>query len=174
MSKTTVKKALAEFGEEELRGLILDLYAKSKEAKTLLDFYAVPDLDAKRAGAEADARKEITRRKRRRPAPRMSAIRAIVKKFMLFEPDAESVTRLRIRIIEMIASIGASDWFPDMFYIHVENFVRETVDHIILSRSDVEYHLSTLARIGESIRRIGTFTNPLQRAITAPLAREAE
>lgn len=63
MSKTTVKKALAEFGEEELRGLILDLYAKSKEAKTLLDFYAVPDLDAKRAGAEADARKENNTKK---------------------------------------------------------------------------------------------------------------
>ena len=47
MSKTTVRKAIEEFEAAELRQLIFDLYAKSKEAKEILDFYAVPDIAKK-------------------------------------------------------------------------------------------------------------------------------
>lgn len=44
MSKTSVRKSLEQFDAAELRQLIFDLYAKSKEAKEILDFYAVPDI----------------------------------------------------------------------------------------------------------------------------------
>ncbi|WP_290090990.1 hypothetical protein [uncultured Duncaniella sp.] len=47
MSKTTVKKSLEGFDAGELRQLILDIYTKSKEAKEILDFYAVPDIAKK-------------------------------------------------------------------------------------------------------------------------------
>ena len=47
MSKTTVKKSLEGFDACELRQLILDIYTKSKEAKEILDFYAVPDIAKK-------------------------------------------------------------------------------------------------------------------------------
>ena len=52
MSKTTVRKSLEQFDAAELRQLIFDLYAKSKEAKEILDFYAVPDIAKKTRGIQ--------------------------------------------------------------------------------------------------------------------------
>ena len=52
MSRTTLRKAIKDFDAEELRQLIMDIYARSKEAKEILDFYANPDIRAKREQIE--------------------------------------------------------------------------------------------------------------------------
>lgn len=59
MSKTSVRKSLEQFDAAELRQLIFDLYAKSKEAKEILDFYAVPDIAKKLEEYKKPIAKEV-------------------------------------------------------------------------------------------------------------------
>lgn len=42
MSKTTLKKAIAQLTEAQLRGLILEVYEKSKESREWLNFSPNP------------------------------------------------------------------------------------------------------------------------------------
>ncbi|MCI9173195.1 MAG: hypothetical protein HFJ92_08810 [Muribaculaceae bacterium] len=76
MSKTTVKKSLEGFDAPQLRQFILDLYAKSKEAKEILDFYAVPDINKKLEEYKKPVLKEAWRYTRRAHHPRIPRIRA--------------------------------------------------------------------------------------------------
>lgn len=45
MSKTTVKKALAQLDAEALREMIMEMYAARREARDYLEFWVNPDTD---------------------------------------------------------------------------------------------------------------------------------
>ena len=96
MSKTTVKKAIADFDAAQLRELLLDVYGKSKEAKELLDFFANPDVTAKLEEYKKPLSKEIHRYARRAHRPRIPKIRAILKKFTVIEPGDEAIAELMV------------------------------------------------------------------------------
>ncbi len=94
MSKTTVKKSLEGFDAGELRQLILDIYTKSKEAKEILDFYAVPDIAKKLDEYKKTILKEVQRYVRRAHRPRIPRIRATIKKLSILDPGDEAVGEL--------------------------------------------------------------------------------
>lgn len=94
MSKQEVKKLISEFTPEQLRGLILDIYSKSKDAKEFLDFFAVPETDKLYEKFLSDITDEIYRIKHYVPAPRVAQIRSMLKKFAQFEPGYELVGQL--------------------------------------------------------------------------------
>lgn len=122
MSKTTVKKAIAEFGEQELRQLVLDIYSRSKEAKELLDFYAEPDIEKKLEEYCDKAEKEVYRYTRHAYRPRASKLNAIIKKFAGFDVGDEAVIDLRMFILNGYTFIG-NNYLP-------ENVVAGAVKHL--------------------------------------------
>ncbi len=162
MSKTTVKKAIAGFGEPELRQLILDVYSKSKDAKELLDFYAEPNLDAKLGEYENLATKEIRRFRRGAYRPRMSSIRGAVRRFKVFEPDDEYLGRLMIHIATEFTRIGSEDFLPSAVNGQAINYLSETLAFLAAHRMLDEY-LPRLSKAVDSMdERIGLYNNHLR------------
>ena len=107
MSKTSVRKSLEQFDAAELRQLIFDLYAKSKEAKEILDFYAVPDIAKKLEEYKKPIAKEVWRYSRRAYRPRMQRIRSAIRKFTVLDPGDEAVGQLMVfTILEFCRKIG--------------------------------------------------------------------
>lgn len=135
MSRTTVKKALADFGEPQLRSLLMELYAKSKEAKELLDFYAEPDMRKLLAAHYEMVDKELTRVKHHQPYPRSLVIRRIVKHFSLFEPSASEMAELQVYICERVIAMGATAWTPSTVYYLAKD--RWTETHAYLKKHNL-------------------------------------
>lgn len=166
MSKTTLKKALAGFGEPELRQLILDIYSKSKDARELLDFYAEPDIESKTEEYERLIDKEAGRMKRRVHRPRMSVILGYIRRFSSLEPGDEYVARLMVHTSGRLMEIGADDFLPQTTNGQAVRFIAETISYLS-SRRMLDGYLPGLGRMAEKMRpKIGSYGNPLRAAVT--------
>lgn len=161
MSKTTVRKALAEFDAAELRQLVFDLYAKSKEAKEILDFYAEPDIHAKLEEMMELADKETGRYRRRRFVCKISAVKALIKRFQLFEPGDDALARLRVHIIESFCANGSQGEFKTSLYEAVGKFTAETIEFLKATRLDEEYMPRIRKAVSDIRRRSLWRENPL-------------
>lgn len=169
MSKTTVRKALRDFDAEELRQLIFDLYDKSKDAKELLDFYAVPDIRAKREQYEKPILKEVTRRYKRSPKPRFTRIRAAVKQFTRLDVGPEAVASLMsFAVLEFLKVAGDGTALSDATVAGADKFLHDTLTfmsaHMLLDEwlPQIEKNVNLLP-----VRRF--HSNPLRSAMTATI-----
>ncbi|MBD5369018.1 MAG: hypothetical protein HDR83_07140 [Bacteroides sp.] len=106
MSKTTLKKALSQFTPEQLRGLILDIYSKYKDAKEFLDFFADPDIEKTTERYREVLNKEINRVYHHRWMPRLSVIKRILKDFSNLEPGFEAEATLRLETLRRLTESG--------------------------------------------------------------------
>lgn len=169
MSKTTVKKSLEGFDATELRQLILDLYAKSKEAKEILDFYAVPDIAKKIEEYKKPILKEVWRYTRRAYRPRMARIRAAIKKFTVLDPGDEAVAELMAFTILEFCKMAANETLKDTTNEAVNKFFKETLAYMHARLLLDEYE----PQFAKAIREMNDFryySNPLKRALSATLA----
>ena len=130
MSKTTVRKSLEQFDAAELRQLIFDLYAKSKEAKEILDFYAVPDIAKKLEEYKKPIAKEVWRYSRRAYRPRMQRIRSAIRKFTVLDPGDEAVGQLMVFTILEFCRMAADETLKDTTNEAVNKFFAETLTYL--------------------------------------------
>ena len=96
MSKTQLKKELAQLDRDQLAQLILDLYSARKEAKEYFDFFIDPDVPKLYEKFRADIEKEMTRGKYSNSNARISRIRKSIRQFESFGVGAESVIDLML------------------------------------------------------------------------------
>lgn len=96
MSKTQLKKELKAMDADQMRELILDLYAARPEAKAYFDFFLDPDVDKLTDRAKAAVNKELGRIKRGMLSARFSVIRKALKDYESFGPGADHVLRLML------------------------------------------------------------------------------
>lgn len=173
MSKTTLRKALNDFEAPELRSLILDLYAKSKDAKEILDFFADPDIARKTEEYKAIITKETGRYTRRAYRPRMSRLRAAIKRFRLLEPGDEAVAELMVHTCLSLIALGAERTLLDALYVNIEKFLAETLE-FLSERGMLADTLPRLRRGAESVKRLrhGLVRNPLTPILEKALSRE--
>lgn len=171
MSKLTLRKALAEFDAPELRQLILDLYAKSKEAKEILDFFAQPDIEAKTKEYRDILTREAIRTTRRGPHPRMQRIRATLRRIRLLQPGDETIAELMVSTLVALISTGEKRKLPDTLYASIEKFLTETLDHLAATRLLPE-HLPRIRRARAQVSPTLSLLrpNPLARIIDTRLA----
>ena len=94
MSKTQLRKELANFDAQKLREIILDLYDARKEAKDYLEFFINPDVDKKMEAVTVLLSKEIGRVKRRLVSPRWTRVNQIIRDFQSLNPGAEYVLKM--------------------------------------------------------------------------------
>ncbi len=170
MSKTTLKKAIADFNAEQLKELLFDIYAKSKEAKEILDFFADPDISAKAEAYKKPLLKEINRYSRRAHRPRMPKIRALLKKFTILEPGDEAVAEMMVFVVTELCAVGAKEWFKDTTNDAINKFFVETLGFLKPRLLLDEY----LPRITKAIREMEDFRyyqNPLKSKLSGSLYR---
>lgn len=151
MSKTTVKKAIAEFGEQELRQLVLDIYSRSKEAKELLDFYAEPDIEKKLEEYCTKAEKEVYRYSRRAYRPRASKLNALIKKFAGLDVGDEAVIDLRMSILGGYTVIG-KNYLPENVILGAEKHLDALLEHVVKCRMEDIYFPQIRKQIEEMDR----------------------
>lgn len=164
MSKTLLKKAISDFSSEQLRGLILDIYEKSKDAKEILDFYANPDIDKKLDQFKAIVHKEIYRTRRRYNRPRIPRLRAAVKRFTVFEPGDENVAELMIYIIDELCEMSNTGWLNDTTINTIVKFFNETLEYMVRRKILEDY----LPRIEKALSAMPSRDN-LKRSLDAAL-----
>ncbi len=131
MSKTALKKLLPTLSPEEKDELLLDLYSARAEAKEYLDFFIDPDIDKLLDKTTKEIAKEINRRaKHNYLKPRVSRVRALIKKVATLNPGQEYVVELMVRAIDEAAKAGSGSWFSDA---HDSAFARLLTDTIMLA-----------------------------------------
>lgn len=173
MSKTTVRKSLEQFDAAELRQLIFDLYAKSKEAKEILDFYAVPDIAKKLEEYKKPIAKEVWRYSRRAYRPRMQRIRSAIRKFAVLDPGDEAVGQLMVFTIMEFCHMAANETLKDTTNEAVNKFFTETLTYLDTRMMLDEYE----PQLAKAIREMNDFryySNPLKRHLYETLSRHLE
>ncbi|MDE6416140.1 MAG: hypothetical protein K2K68_03840 [Duncaniella sp.] len=128
MSKLSVKKAISQFTPEQLRGLILDIYTKYKDAKEFLDFFADPDIEKTADRYREALNKEIYRVHHRQQSPRISVIKRILKDFSNLEPGFEAETTLRLEVLQRLTKVGCANrsTYRDTLFNGIGKFAADT------------------------------------------------
>lgn len=170
MSKTTVKKAIADFDAAQLRELLIDIYGKSKEAKELLDFFADPDIPAKIEEYKKPLSKEINRYVRRAHRPRIPKIRAILKKFSVIEPGDEAVAELMVYAIIELCAVASDDWFKDSTNEAINKLFLETLAYL-QPRMLLDEYLPRINKALGGMKDFRYYKNPLRETLLDTLHR---
>lgn len=169
MSKTTVKKSLEGFDAPQLRQLILDLYTKSKEAKEILDFYAVPDIAKKIEEYKKPLLKEVWRYTRHAHHPRMPRLRSTIKKFTILDPGDEAVGELMAFVILELSKVGAENVLNDTTNAAIEKFFLETLA-FLNSRKLLEEYEPQFVKAFDRMKDFRYYRNPLKLSLIRALA----
>lgn len=165
MSKTTVKKSLQGFDAEELRQLILDLYAKSKEAKEILDFYSVPNLSAKIEEYKKPIYKEVYRRSRGVPKPRFSKIKPLLKRMKMLDVGDEAMGELMAYVvIEVCRAVADGTTTSMTTNASIIRFATETLEFMKPRLLLPEYG-PQIAKAVNGIKDHRYYVNPLKQQL---------
>lgn len=103
MSKTTLKKLLAELDREQLTQVLLDLYDARKEAREYLEYFVDPDENAMMEKYRAVIAKEFFPAKGRIKG-RTSVCKRAIKDFSLLHPSPRLIAELKMYLVESIVS----------------------------------------------------------------------
>lgn len=169
MSKTTVRKAIEQFDAAELRQLIFDLYAKSKEAKEILDFYAVPDIAKKLEQYKQPIAKEVWRYSRRAYRPRMQRIRSTIKKFTVLDPGDEAVGQLMAFTVIEFCQMAAVDTLKDTTNEAINKFFVETLTYLD-SRMMLDEYEPQFDKAIREMKDFRYYSNPLKIQLSKTLS----
>lgn len=170
MSKTTVRKSLEGFDAAELRQLILDLYAKSKEAKEILDFYAVPDIAKKLEEYKKPIVKEVWRYTHHAYHPRIMRIRSTIRKFTVLDPGDEAVGRLMAFTILEFCKMTSVETLMDSTNDAINKFFAETLAYLD-SRLLLDEYEPQFAKAIREMKDFRYYSNPLKRLLSDTLAK---
>ncbi|MDE7452289.1 MAG: hypothetical protein K2M52_03040, partial [Paramuribaculum sp.] len=122
--------------KEQIIEMVLDLYAARPEAKEYLDFWVSGDIDSKLNKAKAGIIKEISRRQRNRPRPRMTKIKRFIKDIVSLNADSEAVTDIMTFAVERMCSAGSNGWIKDSTQKSTAKLLHDTLAY---SRQHGEY-----------------------------------
>lgn len=104
MSKTKLKKELATLDRDQLQSIIFDMYDALKDARTYLEFFIKPDIEALYEKYCKQIDKELSRTKRRECTARITKIRAAIKEFAAFDVGAEWQIKIMLYSLEQFVT----------------------------------------------------------------------
>ncbi|MDE7025092.1 MAG: hypothetical protein K2O88_04335 [Paramuribaculum sp.] len=94
MSKTTLKKAIQELDANQLRELIMDIYAANCDSRHYLDFFANPNINTLLDKARTAISKEVNRSSRGTSKARISVIKKAIASITCLQPGAEETLEI--------------------------------------------------------------------------------
>lgn len=147
MSKTTLKKAIEPLDKEQIIEMILDLYAARPEAKEYLDFWVSGDIDSKMNKAKSAILKEVARKQRSRPRPRMTKIKRIIKDIVSLNPDSQAIAEIMTFAVERMCAAGSTGWVKDSTQKSTARLLHDT---LVYAKKSGEY-TATAPRLHNAI-----------------------
>lgn len=125
MSKTQLKKELANLEADQLRQLILDLYSRNKGAKAYFDFFVDPDLEKLTEKYRAAIDKEMLRSKYNKSTARISRVRTSIREYESFGIDAENVLDLMVYALKTALNVERSKYVKSSFISGVNKLAQD-------------------------------------------------
>lgn len=128
MSKTSVKKALANLTREQIAGVLLDLYSARPEAREWLDFFAEPMPREAFDKAVDAALKECKRQKWGRSRMRISVLNNITKQYATLGVDPSDVVELRMMICNLLCQVDNAFYLTDTQQTSIKGYFAKTLE----------------------------------------------
>ena len=150
MSKTTVKKALQNLDKDQIIEMILDLHSDRPEAREYLEFWVSGDIDSKMNKAKAAIVKEVSRRQRTRPRPRMTKIKRYIKDIVRLNADAESIAEIMTFAVEKMCIAGSEGWIKESTQKSTAKLLHDT---LVYAAKNGEYGI-TNGKLNEAIKNM--------------------
>lgn len=129
-----------------------------------------PDVEKKTEEYKATIHKEATRYTKRAFRPRMSRLRATLKRFRSLEPGDEAVAELMVFTLLSLIGNGAQTWLPDMLYNHIDKFMAEVMAYLS-ERGMISEYLPRIVKMRRYISDYRHTVNPLRKIIDDNLAK---
>lgn len=129
MSRTTLKKEIADFTADQLRELVLEIYTASKDAREYLDFYVNPDADAMMDKHIKMLDKELVRGKYGRSTARVSRIRTILKHLESFGIGADQQIKVMMYAWRKMISVERVKFISQPFYNGIFRLMKDILDY---------------------------------------------
>lgn len=111
MSKTALKKELANMSREQLEQIILDAYDSSKETKAYFDFFLNPDIKKLREKMFEIVCKELRRQKWGYCKGRVSVLKKAIKDFAGYKPGPQEVL---LFMFNVLMQLGVAERFYNL------------------------------------------------------------
>lgn len=150
MSKATLKKALQNLEKEQIIEMVLDLHAARPEAKEYLEFWVSGDIESKMNKAKAAVTKEISRRQRTRPRPRMTKIKRYIKDIVSLNADSEAIAEIMTFAIEKMCLAGSEGWIKESTQKSTAKLLHDT---LVYAYKNGEYY-NTIGKLNEAIKNM--------------------
>lgn len=129
MSKTDLKKELANLNAEQLRQLILDTYSARKEFKVYFDFFVNPEPQKLYDKYVQAIAKELDRRKYgSRSKARISTLKKLISEFESFHPGYSFVEDLMLFTVSYALLAGMELQFADAMFNGIAAIMRKALD----------------------------------------------
>lgn len=150
MSKATLKKTLLNLDKDQIIEMILDLHAARPEAKEYLEFWVSGDIDTKMNKAKAAILKEVSRRQRTRPRPRMTKIKRYIKDIVSLNADSEAIAEIMTYALERMCIAGSEGWIKDSTQKSTAKLLHDT---LIYAFKNGEYNI-TFSKLDNAVKNM--------------------
>lgn len=165
MSKSLLKKTLTKFSADQLRELIIEMYDSRKDVKEYLNFYLNPDSKAIAEKCIKPIVKEFQRSKRYDSKARISKIKAEIKYFESFSPDADYVREFYFQTVVIALVSNCRWWFSDALITSLgQNVVKKYLE--LSDKANVlDKGIERLLKEAEPRKRISGFAREISDII---------
>lgn len=133
MSKSGLRKQLAQMSREQIVELMVELYDARREAKDYLDFFVNPDIDGRLDKARVGIKKELVRSSKGRNKARISRVRRYIKDISSLNPGVEPVVEIMTYAVETACSVGNRMWIKDSTQ---QAFAKLMADTLLIAEDD--------------------------------------
>lgn len=127
MSLRTLKKEIQTLDQDQLRNLIVEVYNAKLPAKTFLDFYLDPDVNALIEKYQKNILKELSRVKYGRCIARITRLQKYIKEFECFATGSEDALGLRLFVLRNLIAVSRYRELSPTLLRGVAKFIQQTV-----------------------------------------------
>ncbi len=147
MSKSSLKKLLAQLDHQQICDLVIELYDARSEAKEYLDFFVQPDIDKRMDKARSNIKKEFMRCARGRNKGRITRIKRFIKDVSSLNPGTEYEIELKTFAIETACRAGSESLVKET----TQRAVGRLIIDVVKQADQIGLLPSTLPRIETAV-----------------------
>ena len=147
MSKTKLKKYIAELPTEQVGEILLQVYEASKEAKGWLDFYLNPDIDALSEKYRKQIHLKCYGRTGKARRPKMRDCNQLIKTFSTIVQDPTPIADLMLYFMEEVTRVAsAKGRYSESYFRTLTGQLRKTLEYLS-AHGLMEYNMPRIRKI---------------------------
>lgn len=147
MSKTKLKKYIAELPADQVGEILLQVYEASKEAKGWLDFYLNPDIEALSEKYRKQIYLKCYGRSGRARRPKISDCNRLIKTFGTIVQDPAPIADLMLYFMETVTGVAAEKVrYSESYFRTLTGQMRKTLE-CLSAHGLLEYNIHRINKI---------------------------